>query len=139
MTLDLRLLPCESWHEENGRLWGYAHTVLALGSVGEDAWNTFQVQVKPHLAKLPAGHDVTSHIGARVPEGHHTGELMYGTIRDNDAYGAPYEYVAAKHLLPWLADHFTYDGRRGGGPYQAAIVAYVRALPPYTKIVLDWH
>jgi hypothetical protein len=137
--LDLRLLPCEAWHENDGRLWGYSHTILDLGRVSHAAWDSFEVLVKPHLVKLPAGHDVSSFIGVLVPEGFHKGERVYGTICDKDAYGSPYEFVTAKHLLPWLVEHFKYDGARGHGPYQASIMAYVRALPPDTKIVLDWH
>jgi len=139
MGIDLRLLPCEHWREENGKLWGYSHTILDLGGICEEAWDAFQELVKPHLAEMPADHDVSSFIGALVPDGYHKGERTYGTIRCKDAYGSPYEVVAAEHLLPWLAEHFRYDGHRGHGPYQAAIVAYVRALPPATKIVLDWH
>jgi hypothetical protein len=139
MGLDLRLLPCEGWREEDDyHLWGYSHTILELGGIGEDAQRAFQKMVDPYLAKLPAGHDITSFVGALVSEGCHKGEYTYGTLRDKDAYGSPYEVVLAKHLLPWIVEHFQYDGRRGG-PYQAAIVAYVRALPSDTKIILDWH
>ena len=140
MGIDLRLLPCEHWNDRNdGHLWGYSHTILDLGRVGEDAWNAFQTSVKAHLVKLPAGHNVSSYVGALVAEGHHKGERIYGTIRDKDAYGEAYMFVEAQHLLPWLEEHFCYDGHRGHGPYQTAIAAYVRALPPNTKIVLDWH
>jgi hypothetical protein len=140
MGLDLRLLPCEHWHERDGKLWGYSHTILDLGGVSEDAWHSFEATVKPHLVKMPAGHDVSSYVGALVPEGsYHAGERIYGTIRDEDAYGTPYEVVSAEHLLPWLVEHFQYDGHLGRGPYQASIVAYIRALPTDTKIVLDWH
>jgi hypothetical protein len=139
MGLDLSLLPCEHWREENGRLWGYSHTILDLGRVCQDAYLSFEKMVKPHLAQMPAGHDVSSFVGALVPEGnYYAGERIYGTIRDKDAYGTPYVVVTAQHLLPWLEEHFCYDGNRGG-PYQTSIVAYVRALPPDTKIVLDWH
>ena len=142
MGIDLRLLPCEHWRYENGesgKLWGYSHTILDLGSIWEEAWDAFQTMVKPHLTELPADHDVSSHVGAIVPEGnYYAGEHIYGTIRDKDAYGEPYYAVDAQHLLPWLAEHFQYDGGLGRGPYQTAIVSYVRALPPDTKIVLDW-
>lgn len=143
MGVDLRLLPCENWSLQNGRLWGFAHTIhtiLELGDVCEEAWADFQVQVKPHLEELPSDHDVSSHVGAVVSDGHHhQGERTYGTIRATDGYGETYKSVSAQHLLPWLVEHFCYDGSRGYGPYQAAIVAFVRALPPYTRIVLDWH
>jgi len=139
MGIDLRLLPCEHWYEKNGRVLGCSHTILELGRVGHDVHDAFETMVKPHLAKMPAGHDILSFVGARVSEGYYKGEPIYGTIRDKDAYGAPYEVVAAKHLLPWIVEHFQYDGHCGYGPYQASIVAYVRALPPDTKIVLDWH
>lgn len=137
MGLDLRLLPCERWSESNGRVGGYSHTILELGGVGHDDYESFLEMVKPHLADLPVGHDVSSFVGARVPEGHHKGVRVYGTIRSTDAYGVAYKVVEARHLLPWLAEHFRYAGDRG--PYQAAIVAYVRALPAETKIVLDWY
>lgn len=139
MGLDLRLLPCEHWSEENGRVWGISHTILELGRVGHDDYDSFQELVKSHLVKMPDGHSISSYVGARVPEGYHKGERIYGTIKDTDAYGEPYKVIAARHLLPWLEEHFCYDGHRGHGPYQTAIAAYVRALPPDTKIVLDWH
>jgi hypothetical protein len=139
MGLDLRLLPCERWNEESGRVWGFSHTILDLGRVDQESYDAFEEMVKPHLAPMPADHDVSSFVGARVPDGRHEGEHTYGTIRDKDAYGQPYQVVAAEHLLPWIVEHFQYDGCRGGGPYQTAIVAYLRALPPTTKIVLDWH
>jgi len=139
MGLDLRLLPCESWHQVDGRLWGYSHTILDLGRLAEEAWEAFQTRVKPHLVALPADHSITSFVGARVPDGPYKDEHRYGQIRDKDAYGEPYEVVTAEHLLPWLEIHFRYDGHHGYGPYQTAIVAYVRALPSDTKIVLDWH
>jgi hypothetical protein len=139
MGLDLRLLPCESWLVRDGHLWGYSHTILELGSVDEGAWHSFEVTVKPHLVKLPVGQNVSSFVGERVPEGYHKGEPMYGTIRNKDSYGVAYEVVAAQHLLPWLEENFLYDGQPGHGPYHASIVAYVRALLPDTKIVLDWH
>jgi hypothetical protein len=138
MGIDLRLLPCEHWSEENGRVWGFSHTILDLGRVSYEAHDAFQVVVKPHLVKLPEGHDVSSYLGDIIPDGYAEGERYYGTIRDKDAYGEPYAFVAARHLLPRLSEHFHY-GHRGHGPYQASIVAYVRALPPDTKIVLDWH
>jgi hypothetical protein len=140
MGLDLRLLPCENWIERDGqKLCGYSHTILELGRVCEDAWNAFQETVKPHLVELPAGHDVSAYTGALVTEGYHKGVKIYGTFRSKDPYGEPFTVVTAQHLLPWIEEHFRYDGRRGYGPYQAAIAAYIRALPPETKIVLDWH
>src|SRR5271154_3117666 len=138
MGLDLRLLPCEHWRENDGRLWGFSHSILELGGICEEAWLAFQELVKPHLVKLPADHNVSSFVGERVPEGYHRGETMYGTLRAKDAYGSPYEVVTAQQILPWLAEHFRYDGR-GGGPYQGAVVGDKRALPPDTKIILDWH
>ena len=138
MGIDLRLLPCEHWHETNGRVMGLSHTILNLGGVCHEAHSAFEEMVRPHLVKLPEGHDISSFVGARVSDGYYKGERIYGTFQAKDAYGAPYEAVAAKHLLPWLAAHFQYDGYLGRGPYQAAILAYVRALPRDTKIVLDW-
>ena len=139
MGLDLRLLPCEHWSALDRRVWGFSHTILELGRVGHDAYAAFEATVTPHLATMPAGHDVSSFVGARVVDGRHEGEHVYGTIRDKDAYGSPYQFVSARHLLPWLAEHFKYGGHEDYGPYHAAIAAYVRALPPDTKIVLDWH
>lgn len=140
MGIDLRLLPCEHWHEQqDGTLWGNSHTILDLGSVSQEMHLAFEALVKPHLVTMPEGHHITSYVGARVPEGFYKGESIYGTIRDKDAYGSPYEVVTAEHLLPWLAEHFQYDGHLGHGPYQASIVAYVRALPSGTKIIFDWH
>lgn len=139
MGIDLRLLPCEHWSESDGRVWGHSHTILDLGRVGHGAYDSFQELVKPHVTKMPANHDVTSFVGCRVASGRHEGDHVYGTIRATDGYGDPYEFVIAQQLLPWLEKHFRYDGKLGHGPYQASIVAYLRALPPHTKIVLDWH
>lgn len=139
MSIDLRLLPCEHWSVHDKRVWGFSHTVLTLGSVCEEAWNDFQLRVKPYLAELPVDHDITSFVGERLADGHHKGEHVYGRFADKDAYGEAYKAVAAKHLLPWIVEHFQYDGDRGHGPYQASIAAYVRTLPPDTQVVLDWH
>ena len=143
MGLDLRLLPCEHWTERNGRVWGFSHTILELGGMGEGDYEAFEKMVKPHLVKLPDGHDVSSYLGKLIPDGYAKGERYYGTLRSEDSYGTPYEFVTARHLLPWVEEHFCYDGNAGSGlpygPYQTAIVAYIRALPPDTKIVLDWH
>ena len=143
MGLDLRLLPCEHWTEKNDRVWGYSHTILELGRVGEDAYRAFEKLVKPHLVKMPDGHDVSSYVGKLIPDGYAKGERYYGAFRAKDAYGTAYEFITAQHLLPWLEAHFRNDGSDGGGkpygPYQTSIVAYIRALPPDTKIVLDWH
>lgn len=142
MTLNLRLLPCEEWSTATGRLWGYSHTILELGPVDTDAWNAYEATVQPQALKLPAVHDVAAYVGTIVPDGRHKGERIYGTIRREDVYGTAYEAVEARHLLPWLEKHFRYEGIRhheARGPYQTAIVAYVRALPPDAKIVLDWH
>ncbi len=141
MGIDLRLLPCEHWREpsEPGqKLWGFSHSILDLGRVCQEAHDAFDKMVKPHLVELPGDHDISSYTGALVAEGYHKDETIYGTLRPKDAYGAPWTFVTAQRLLPWLEEHFRYDGDRGG-PYQTAIVAYVRALPPDTKIVLDWH
>ena len=142
MTLNLRLLPCEEWSTATGRLWGYSHSILELGSVSNDAWGAFEASVQPHLVTLPVVHDVASYVGAVVDDGYHKGSRIYGTFRKTDAYGTAYAAVEARHLLPWLEKHFSYGGIRyheARGPYQTAIVAYVRALPPDAKIVLDWH
>jgi len=137
MGIDLRLLPCECWREEDGKVWGFSHTILELGRVGGDAFDDYEELVKPHLVELPDGHDVSSYVGERVTEGYYKGEPTYGTL-GKDAYGTPCATVTAKQLLPWLEEHFCHDDRRGG-PYRTSIVAFVRALPPDTKIVLDWH
>jgi hypothetical protein len=139
--VDLRLLPCEAWRVmADGRVWGYSHTILNLGRVSYATHDAFEALVRPHVARLPADHRVSSFVGAIAPDGRHEGERVYGTIRDKDAYGTPYEVVEARHLLPWLAEHFPHRDHYGASDgFRAAIVAYVRALPPETKIVLDWH
>lgn len=136
MGLDLRLLPCEHWDAHN---WGFSHTILTLGRLSYDVYDAFEASVKPHVQPMPAGHNISSYIGKLIPDGRAQGERYYGTIRAEDAYGTPYTFVTAQHLLPWLEEHFRYDGSQGHGPYQASIVAYMCALPPDTKIVLDWH
>jgi hypothetical protein len=143
MGIDLRLLPCEHWTESNGRVWGFSHTILELGRMGEGDYEAFEKMVKPHVTKMPVGHDVSSYVGRVIPDGQAKGERYYGKLRDKDAYGTVYEVVTAQHLLPWVEAYFSYDGNDGSGmpygPYQTAIAAYIRALPPDTKIVLDWH
>lgn len=137
MGVDLRLLVCEHWIlTDNGTVWGYSHTILDLGGVSYEVRQDFEVRVKPYLEPMPAKHNIASFIGSKkTPQS----EPTYGTIREKDAYGTPFMCVSARHLLPWLVEHFKYDGQAGHGPFQASIVAYVRALPAYTKIVLDWH
>lgn len=139
MGLDLRLLPCEVWSEGPSALWGFAHTMLELGAVSSGAWEAFQEQVAPHLAPLPKGHRITSFVGARMTAGLYKGEHVYGPLGDTDAYGKAYKAVTAQHLVAWLGEHFWYEGSPGNGHHQRAVVAFCRALPPDTKIVLDWH
>lgn len=139
MGIGLRLLPCEVWFEGPLGLWGFSHTMLELGDVSSEAWEAFQEQVTPHLFPLPRGHHLSSFVGPRMTEGRYKGEHVYGLLGDTDSYGEAYKGVTAQHLVPWLGEHFRYEGAPGNGHHQRAVVAFVRALPPDTKIVLDWH
>lgn len=80
MGLDLRLLPCEWWLEEHGTLWGFSHTILDLGGVGTDAWEAFQVLVKPHVAPMPVGHRLSSYVGVCLNRRERAMETM---VRDS--------------------------------------------------------
>ena len=121
MGLDLRLFPID--HLRQG-IFGYSHTVLELGGLGWD----LGAKIKERARRLPDGHDITSHLGGRIRDGHAEGERYYGKLVD-DAYGEPYRWLTAKKLLPFLEEHWP----------KHPITAYVRAMPTDGLIVLDWH
>lgn len=102
MGVDLRLLPLDHLSENtNGSLWGFSHTVLSLPR-NREAWSAFKSIATP----LPGDHDISSYVGKRVPDGSSQGELMYGRIRENDAYGSAYTWATAGDLYPVLAKWF---------------------------------
>lgn len=121
MGLSLRLFPIDDLWRWDG---GYSHTILNVDAVSWDDGRALSKIAR----RLPDGHDVTAHLGARIKEGPHAGEHCYGKLA-SDAYGEPYRWLTASELLPFLSKHL---------PKHPA-TAYVRALPSDNLIVLDWH
>ena len=124
MGVDLRLLPIDCLHNDNGMIWGFSHTVLSLPRRSE-AWPAFE----PIVESLPASHSISSFCCARIPDGRSEGETMYGVIPDRDSYDCKYTWSTAGQLKPvlrqWFAEH--------------AATAYIEALNDDTRVVLDWH
>lgn len=120
MGVDLRLLPLD--HLDGS--WGFSHTILSLPRKRQ-AWPAFEPIVEP----LPVNHNISSFVGATVPDGQSEGEHMYGRIRERDAYDCKYTWSTAGQLKPvlrqWFAEH--------------AATAYIEALNDDTRVVLDWH
>lgn len=126
MGVDLRLLPLDHLsYQSAGSIWGFSHTVLSLPR-DSDAWPAFEAM---RTEQVPAGANISSFCGKRVPDGASQGELMYGIIRDKDAYGSPYTWTTAGELKPVLAKWFA----------TCPSTAYINALSDDTKVILDWH
>jgi hypothetical protein len=121
MGLALRLLPIDHLHQGS---YGYSHNLLELGGMSWDLGAEIQKQGR----RLPDGHNITSHLGAIIPDGYAKGERHYGKL-NTDVYGEPYRWLTAKELLPFLDEHWP----------KHPVTAYVHALPSDGLIVLDWH
>lgn len=123
MSTGLRLLPVDIFDEASG--WGYSHTVLSFPSarVLRDPIE----ELKPE--RLPKGHNISSHVGARVPDGSSKGEPMYGRIGPTDAHDLAYTWLRARELAPILAKHFRTHPN----------TAFICALPADTYVILDWY
>jgi hypothetical protein len=122
MGLDLRLLPVDSmW---NGGTAGNCHTILNTPR-DYDLYDDIRT-AKPEA--LPVGHNFTSHLGVRIPDGSMAGEPSYGRL-DRDSYGELYTWIRADALGPILWKHYAAH----------PVSSYIMALPPDTMVVLDWH
>ena len=119
MGLDLNLLPFDG---DMGSM-NFSHTVLDCER---------RSQLFEELEGLPA---------VRVPEDFNTylckddeyEESHYGNTQDTP-YGEPLTYVLAEQLVPFAShegveNHFK----------NRAIWAYLKELPPRTKVALYWH
>ena len=126
MGTDLRLLPVDALHQNSGAVpWGFSHTVLNLPRRSE-AWKAI---LGLPAERIPLPHNVSSYVGAHVPDGRAKGETMYGTLEAKDAYGDPYAWIRAGTLKPVLREFFR------GEP----TTAYVEAMRDDALIILDWH
>lgn len=123
MGIDLRIHPVEALHTRGATCWGYAHTMIAVPLGGD-----LMSEINAIAVRLPAGHDVSTFTGVRIPDGAMKNEHAYGTC-STDGYGNPLCWVSAGQLGTLLAK------RRPRSP----VAAYVRALPSETKIIIEWH
>ena len=99
MSLALRLFPLD--YLSSGSLHGYSHTVLELGELSWDLGG----ELREAARRLPDNHDITAHLGSRIPDGHYKGEHCYGALR-TDAYGEPYRWLTARELIVYLDKHW---------------------------------
>lgn len=119
MGIDLNLLPIDSLHGTQG----YSHTILRTERA-RATWPKLTKLARP----LPEHHDISALTVGRVPDGYAKGAPMYGRA-DADAYGEPYTWLEAGVV----ADVLTEDGNF------APTIAYLRALPADTMVILDWR
>jgi hypothetical protein len=122
MGIDLRLLPVDAWRYTGTA--GNCHTIL---NPPRD-YEMFEDIRDANPTHLPVGHDITSHLGGRIPNGSHAGSPTYGRL-DRDPYGDLYTWLRADVLGPILRKHYAAH----------PVSSYVTALPPDTMVVLDWH
>lgn len=132
MGLDLNLLPLDFDGEENGTNSMYltSYTVLALPT-GAVSW-----EMQRPLMKIaePVGRPISSREGdadARVEPVH------YGHGETIDGYGKPLTFVRAAQLAARIGRWRMHEPEGAGR--LAAIVAYLRALPQRTRVVLFWR
>lgn len=125
MSVDLRLVPIERLYESFDPCWAVSHAVLDLPT-NRAAWDAIRALPSE---PVPASARVFSHVGRRVPDGKAKGELMYGQMSPEDAYGTPRAWVRARDLIPVLSQFFP------GHP----ATAYVGALAGDVRVLLDWH
>lgn len=119
MGLDLTLLVVESWDTSGKVLWGFAHTILRLGS-GKAMADPID-ELKPE--NIPQDANFSSYVAVGSD-----GDPCYGVLKSTP-YGRPYTWVTAAKLLPIM---------RELKPTHPA-TAYIAALEPDNKIVLHWH
>ena len=117
MGLDLRLLPFDA----EGSI-KFAHTVLDVWRRSE-LWDAIDA-----LPQRAAPEDFSSFVATAAD-----GDLRYG-VMDVDAYGEPLMTTTAGDLSTlWL-----HPGVRDNNKNRA-IWDYLAALPPETRVALDWH
>jgi len=114
MGVDLTLLPVSHFHVRDGKWDAMCKTQLALGRQSL-CWEAID-ELKPE--KIPEGSDVLA--ANLTPDGKQL---------KKDPYGGDYTWVTAERLAAVL-ERFK---------PQAGAAAYLRSLPPDTKIILHWH
>ena len=119
MGVDLRLLPLDCDVPDIR----FSYTVLECER-RRGLWDK--------VSALPAL-EAESGIGCYVSRTN-DGECGYGPLPATDAYGKPYKYTTARHLLTLTGEPGVTDSHKN-----RAIWAYLAELPPDTKVVLDWH
>lgn len=118
MSLDLRLLPIDCVRVGGA----YSFTVL-----NAPVPRRYAAAIEKLAEPVPKGFEISAY-GARVPSGRAKGECMYGVLTTT-AFGERYAWITAGDLDPILSEH---------APTHPT-TAYIKALPPGTYVVLDWH
>lgn len=116
MGVDLRLLPFDCDQGD----FAFSHTILEVG-------RDYDLHDKIRkLKSMPVPPKFTSFCGDLE-----NGETGYG-VTNETPYGEALEFVLAGHLcaIPLPPDAF-YRAR--------AVWAYLKELPPHTKVALYWH
>lgn len=119
MSLDLTLIPVE---HDDGR-WGYGHTVLRM-----DAANYIHDLIERFNLRET---DPPDKFNTYLSRDDKYEEPHYGETNE-DPYGEPLRCVRAGDLGA-LVLHENVTAR------DRAVWAYIRQLPPETKIALYWH
>lgn len=130
MGLDLRLhvVQCRQDHrnEDHRIVWGYAHTTLDWGRARQLA-QALEGKTQP----LPEGHDISGQAAKFTDD-----ESIYGRFT-TDPYGSPVHYITAGALVPVLEEFA--PSWQPGEWLRPATLAYLKAIPHETWIVLWWH
>lgn len=116
MGVDLRLLPFDADQGD----FAYSHTMMEVG-------RDYDLHGKIRALKsMPVPSDFTSFCARGVD-----GEPTYGKTSETP-YGEQLEYVLAGHLAAIKLPRDAWYGVR-------AVWAYLKELPPQTKVALYWH
>jgi hypothetical protein len=115
MGVDLRLLPFDSDQGD----WAYSHTIINCGQ-DYDLFDKIKV-----LASMPVPPKFSSFCGRLA-----NGDTGYGNTQTTP-YGEPLTFVLAEHLVN--VEHDEKD------VLTRAAWAYLKCLPPHTKVALYWH
>lgn len=120
MGVDLKLLPIDY---DDGS-WGFSHSIIRV----ERDYELFdQIRDLPKQGHPPE--NFTSYLST-IPSGSMRGESCYGPTKQ-DCYGCNLYCVRA-------GDFANIRLRRGTSKQVRAVLAYVRALDPDTRIVPYW-
>ena len=124
MGVDLTLLPFEV-NEEVEKTVCFSHSVLGVDRDRELFKKITELEEKKGIAVPFNFYSYLSSDG-KYEEPH------YG-ITTETPYGTPLNYLRVKDLLEFKAAIYSFDKRT------KAVWAYLKQLPPKTKIALYWH